>query len=283
MTIYNGYRTKAAALRALHDAGYKFVSLLSRADSNPKLAKNGKLGVVSAPLHLAPFNLSGFQVCAKASAGCAAACIHFAGNPAHMAGKDASRKDKTRAYFLHRKAFMALLAFEIAALRRKAERNGIKISNMFRERRCAVRLNATSDLPFERRTIDVDGETVSLMDHFADVQFYDYTAIPKRAISWAKRANNWPPNYHITFSRKEDNDDDVRDVLAAGGNVAAVFRGNPFKNGFTSRQLDAVEALGGQTLFDGDVSDYRPDDPRGVIVALKAKGDARKDESGFVI
>lgn len=274
MTIYNGYRTKAAALRALHDAGYKFVSLLSRADSNPKIAKNGKLGVVSAPLHLAPFNLSGFQVCPKASAGCAAACLHTAGNPAHMAGKDASRKDKTRAYFMHRKAFMALLAFEIAALQRKAEKQKM---------RCAVRVNATSDLPFERRTIDVDGETVSLMDHFADVQFYDYTAIPKRAIAWAKRANDWPPNYHITFSRKEDNDADVRDVLAAGGNVAAVFRGNPFKNGFTARQLAAVEALGGQTLFDGDVSDYRPDDPRGVIVALKAKGDARKDESGFVI
>ena len=274
MTIYNGYRTKAAALRALHDAGHKFVSLLSRADSNPKLAKNDKFGVVSSPLHLAPFNLSGFQVCPKASDGCAAACLHTAGNPAHMAGKDASRKDKTRAYFMHRDAFMALLAFEIAALQRKAEKQ---------ELRCAARLNATSDLPFERRTIDVDGETVSLMDHFADIQFYDYTAIPKRAIAWAKRANDWPANYHITFSRKEDNDDDVRDVLAAGGNVAAVFRGNPFKNGFTARQLAAVEALGGQTLFDGDVSDYRPDDPRGVIVALKAKGDARKDESGFVI
>ena len=274
MAIYNGYRTKAAALRALHDAGYKFVSLLSRADSNPKLAKNEKLGVVSAPLHLAPYNLSGFQVCAKASVGCAAACLHTAGNPAHMAGKDASRKDKTRAYFLHRDAFMALLAFEIAALQRKAEKQKM---------RCAVRVNATSDLPFERRTIDVDGETVSLMDHFADVQFYDYTAIPKRAIAWAKRANDWPANYHITFSRKEDNDGDVRDVLAAGGNVAAVFRGNPFKHGFTARQLAAVEALGGQTLFDGDVSDYRPDDPRGVIVALKAKGDARKDTSGFVI
>ena len=274
MTIYNGYRTKAATLRALRDAGYKFVSLLSRPNSNPKLAKNDKLGVVSAPLHLAPYNLSGFQVCAKASAGCAAACIHFAGNPAHMAGKDASRKDKTRAYFMHREAFMALLAFEIAALQRKAGKAKM---------RCAVRLNATSDLPFERRTIDVDGQTVSLMDHFADVQFYDYTAIPKRAIAWAKRDNNWQPNYHMTFSRKEDNDDDVRDVLAAGGNVAVVFHGNPFKHGFTARQLDAVEALGGQTLFDGDVSDYRPDDPRGVIVALKAKGDARKDESGFVI
>ena len=280
MTIYNGYRTKAAALRALREAGYKFVSILSRPNSNPKLAKNGKLGVVSAPLHLAPYDLSGFQVCPKASAGCAAACLHTAGNPAHMAGKDASRKDKTRAYFMHREAFMALLAFEIAALQRKVK---INLKNIFRSKRCAVRLNGTSDLPFERRKIDVDGQTVRLMDHFADVQFYDYTAIPKRAIAAATGADNWPSNYHMTFSRKEDNDDDVRDVLAAGGNVAVVFHGNPFKHGFTARQLDAVEALGGQTLFDGDVSDYRPDDPRGVIVALKAKGDARKDESGFVI
>ena len=41
--------------------------------------------------------------------------------------------------------------------------------------------------------------------------------------------------------------------------------------------------LGAKTFFDGDQSDYRPDDPRGVIVALKAKGDARADKSGFVI
>ena len=144
MAIYNGYRTKAAALRALHDAGHKFVSLLSRADSNPKLAKNEKLGVVSAPLHLAPYNLSGFQVCAKASVGCAAACLHTAGNPAHMAGKDASRKDKTRAYFSHRDAFMALLAFEIAALQRKAERNGIKIGKVVS---LLVKLKSGSALP----------------------------------------------------------------------------------------------------------------------------------------
>jgi len=47
--------------------------------------------------------------------------------------------------------------------------------------------------------------------------------------------------------------------------------------------MDAVDKLGGAVLYDGDVTDYRPEDPKGVIVALKAKGDAKGDTSGFVI
>ena len=36
-------------------------------------------------------------------------------------------------------------------------------------------------------------------------------------------------------------------------------------------------------MIDGDVSDVRFNDPKGVIVGLRAKGDAKKDTSGFVI
>jgi hypothetical protein len=36
-------------------------------------------------------------------------------------------------------------------------------------------------------------------------------------------------------------------------------------------------------VIDGDVNDLRPLDETGVIVGLKAKGDAKKDTSGFVI
>jgi hypothetical protein len=36
-------------------------------------------------------------------------------------------------------------------------------------------------------------------------------------------------------------------------------------------------------VADGDAHDYRPADPTGCIVALKAKGDARHDTSGFVV
>ena len=108
-------------------------SLLAKPEANPKLAKGLKQGVLSAPLHLAPFNLSGHQVCAKASKGCAAACLHTAGNPAHMPGKERARVAKTKAYFAAREAFMLVLVAEIAALEKKAARLGFKP---------AVRLNA---------------------------------------------------------------------------------------------------------------------------------------------
>lgn len=270
MTI-NGYKTKAAALRYLREQGHKFSGLLAAPDSNPKVAKNGKLGVMTAPLHLAPFDLSGFQVCPQASAGCAAACLHTAGNPAYMAGKDKSRKDKTQAYFKHRDAFMAVLAFEIAALSRRAKAAGMQHG---------IRLNATSDLPWEVRTINVDGVEKRLMDFFPEVEFYDYTKVTKRALAYC--AGKMPGNYHITFSKTEDNDADVIKVMSAGGSVAMVYSADAYKKVLAMGTFECQYGFPARAI-DGDEHDFRPADPKGVIVALKAKGDARHDTSGFVL
>lgn len=276
MITFNGYKTAAAARRDLRNAGFNIHNLLTAPESNPKVAKNGKLGVLSAPLHLAPFNLSGFQVCPQASAGCAAACLHTAGNPAYMDQKAASRKTKTLAYFKAREAFMALLAFEIAALARKAVSLGMEPG---------VRLNATSDLPWEIRTVTVQvgDETpreYKLMDWFNAVEFYDYTKVTKRALAWAQ--GRMPSNYHLTFSRTENNDDDVYRVLTAGGNVAIVMTRDRYKRAVEVGSIrmwvhDRFDAI------DGDEHDFRPTDPKGCIVALKAKGDAKGDTSGFVL
>jgi len=43
------------------------------------------------------------------------------------------------------------------------------------------------------------------------------------------------------------------------------------------------ESYASRPTFDGDQSDLRFLDPTGVVVALKAKGKAKKDTSGFVI
>ena len=223
------------------------------------------------------YNLSGFQVCAQASAGCAAACLHTAGNAVYMAKKDASRKAKTVAYFTERDAFMAVLFFEIAALERKANQRDMK---------CGIRLNATSDLPWERRKVNVDGTDVFLMDYFPEVQFYDYTKITKRAIAFA--TGDTPENDHLTFSKTEANDSDCIKVLEAGGNVAVVCSLPVYKTAKATGSLpypyDTPDAI------DGDAHDYRPVDGDrrgnirgGLIVALKAKGDAKHDTSGFVI
>ena len=261
MAIFNDYTGKASVLRHLKAQGLQVNAGLSKPESNPKVMKNMLKGVLASPLHLSPASLSGFNVCPQSSAGCRNACLHSAGNPLYKAGKYKARLAKTKAYFEERKAFVALIAFEIEALQIKALRMGMQ---------CAVRLNATSDIAWERVAVNVNGtDYKNLMEAFPKCEFYDYTKVTKRAIAWGK-AKAWPSNYHITFSKAEDNDHAVKLVLAAGGNVAAVFDKVPSE-------------WNGTQVIDGDEHDFRPLDPRGCIVGLKAKGDAKADTSGFVV
>lgn len=274
MTV-NGFASKAAALREIRAAGFKVAGLLGAPGSNPKVAKNGKVGVLTSQLHLTPANASGFEVCPMRSAGCTAACLHTAGNPAYMAHKFASRQAKTEAYFKVRKAFVALLAFEIRSLERKAKREGMQ---------AGVRLNATSDLPWEAVALEIDGGKVAnLMVAFPDVEFYDYTKVTKRAIKWGR--GQMPRNYHLTFSKAEDNDAAVHEVLRNGGNVSVVMSSERYKAHVASGSM--AHGWDGDTVTvpvtDGDKHDFRPVDPVGCVVALKAKGDARQDTSGFVL
>lgn len=51
--------------------------LLTR--DNPKTVKGRKDNIMTAIMHLAPHTLSGANVCAHATAGCAAACLNTAG------------------------------------------------------------------------------------------------------------------------------------------------------------------------------------------------------------
>ena len=39
----------------------------------------------------------------------------------------------------------------------------------------------------------------------------------------------------------------------------------------------------GYAVYNGDETDVRFKDPKGVVVGLIAKGDAKKDETGFVV
>jgi hypothetical protein len=260
MAIYNGFKSKAAAMRVLRDNGFVFGSALAKPESNPKLAKNMKQGVLSAPLHLAPARLSGFNVCPQASKGCIAACLNTAGNPLYREAKAKARHARTLAYFNAREAFVAVVAFEIEALAIKADKMAMQ---------AGVRLNATSDIAWERVPLTVNGKPVkNLMSAFYTVEFYDYTKTTKRALQWA--AGLMPDNYHLTFSKSESNDSDVEKVIKAGGNVAAVFDQLP-------------ESYLGAPVINGDEHDFRPLDPKGVIVGLKAKGEAKQDSTGFVI
>jgi hypothetical protein len=101
------------------------------------------------------------------------------------------------------------------------------------------------------------------MAMFPTVQFYDYTKIQNR--------RDLPANYHLTFSLAESNDEQARLAIANGMSVAVVFRTKDFPTTFM-----------GLPVVNGDETDLRFLDDAGSIIALKAKGKARKDDTGFV-
>ena len=219
-------------------------------DANAKTVKGQGRGYMTAILYLAPADESGYEVCAMASAGCRKACLNKAGMGA-FSTVQAARIAKTRLYFEDREAFMAQLVSEVRAFIRKAIKLGLIP---------VVRLNGTSDIPWER--VPVEGKA-NIMELFPSVQFYDYT----------KRHNrrNLPANYHLTFSLAEDNDSRAGAAATNGANIAVVFRTDKFPTTFM-----------GMPVVDGDADDLRFLDGRGVVVGLKAKGPAKKDTSGFV-
>lgn len=252
--------------------------LLTRPEANAKIAKGLSINIMTAPMHLAPANLSGFEVCAMRSEGCTRACLNTAGRGVFDSTQEA-RIARTRLYFEDRGLFISILIAEIAALSRKARRLGYTP---------AVRLNATSDIPFERVHFEYQGQRTNIFELFPEVVFYDYT----------KRANRFSPdrplpsNYSLTFSLSEDNDADALTVLQNGGTVAAVFdtkRNAPLPKWFQFHDGHGhtvhptpVTKLNLFPIIDGDKHDYRPADPKSTIIGLRAKGDAIGDTSGFV-
>lgn len=266
---------------------YPVGGLLTTPVANPKIAKNMKEGVevMTVALHLAPYDLGGYQVCPNATKGCAAACLHTAGNPIYMENKGRARSIRTQLFFEKRNFFVAWLIEELTQYVVKAEKEGVKLG---------CRLNATSDFPWETLKINHGArEAATIFELFPEVEFYDYTKRPKRNVSHI-------PNYSLTFSLAEDNDADAIKALERGMNVAVVFdtkRNKPLpqfmqqiRHISTPKQnLLKAGGIPGATkesaqwpVIDGDEHDFRPIDPKGVIVGLRAKGDAIGDESGFV-
>lgn len=227
-------------------------NLFTRA--NPKTRKGEALGYDTLVLHLAPASVSGFNVCPDSTPGCREACLNTAGR-GFMAPIQAARIRRTRAFFADRPAFMRQLAHEIRLASARAHRSG---------RNLAVRLNGTSDLPWER--ITCDEWRGSLMDLFPHIQFYDYTKSLARALAFRK-STTWPQNYHLTFSMSECNAHDAAVALESGCSVVVV----------ASFPHDPTAEV------NGDSHDLRFLNPPGSMILLKPKGRAKRDTSGFVV
>jgi hypothetical protein len=217
--------------------------------NNTKIKKGEKLGWTTHGLSLAPYTLSGKNFCPHASEGCAIACLNTAGMGVFSNVQEA-RIAKSKFFIENRSEFLAQLEKELETIHKKATKGG----------KFSVRLNVLSDLPWHN-LIDMEGD-------FPLIQFYDYTPNPSRMIQFLK--GELPSNYHLTFSRKENNQAVVEVISSMGGNIAAVFKSLP-------------ETYLGKQVIDGDETDLRFLDKKNVIVGLKAKGKAKKDSSGFVI
>lgn len=222
--------------------------------NDAKTVKGEKRGYLTGILYLAPAHESGVNVCPFSSPACRHDCLYTAGRGNFDSVKKA-RIAKTKYFHSDRAAFLEQLGIEILKLKAKAARAGMTP---------CVRLNGTSDLEWHRM-----GKG-ALMERFRDVQFYDYTPNHVRYVQWME--SKLPPNYHLTFSRKEDNEAISKAIAASGGNVAVVFADKQFPETFWDRPV-----------VNGDESDLRFLDPKGVVVALSAKGKAKKDQSGFVV
>ena len=224
-------------------------------DTNAKTVKGQTLGFLTGILYLAPSDQSGHQVCPMAKlAQCEAPCLYTAGRGA-MSSVQRARLNRTALFFNEREWFMQQLVHDISSLVRKAARRGMTP---------LVRLNGTSDIRWENIRM-ADGRTI--FEIFPDVQFYDYTKLANR--------RDVPANYDLTFSYSGAAGfrEYARRAIDAGMRVAVVFR----------TRESIPETFQGLQCIGGDDSDVRHLEPRGVVVALYAKGPARRDVSGFVV
>ncbi len=222
-----------------------------------KVQKGRKIGFETAVIYLAPAVESvaygGEDTCLGRSRGCTLACLGHRSDRLRMVSGANAKAWKTLLWIYRGDLFISLLSREVYNLRNRAIHAGLTP---------AVRFNGSSDYAIEALIGDV-------IARFSDVVWYDYTKLVARAMPKRKR----PSNYHITFSRSEDNETDCLKVLRAGGNVAIVFT-----------DLEKAMRTGWKRfrVIDGDETDARPTDDAGVVVGLSPKARVQ-DGSGFFV
>lgn len=232
---------------------------------NPKVLKGVAQGYNTYILHLAPADLSGYETCPKRTAGCTAACLNTAGRGGMFKTGETTntiqqaRIRKTKMFFEDRNTFMNQLVKDIElGIKQSLKINLIPV----------FRLNGTSDISWEKYSVVRDGiRYTNIFEAFPNVTFYDYTKVLGRKVNTIK-------NYHLTFSAADGNDTDVIKAITEGYNIAVVFG--------IKKTLPMPDTYMDIPVFNGDESDLRFLDPKGVIVGLYAKGKAKKDDTGFV-
>lgn len=227
--------------------------------TNAKTIKGDGDEYLTAILYMTPYKVMVdgklFNSCSMAAmASCIDGCLYSAGRGAFN-NVQTARQRKAEWFYRDRDSFMAQLVIDVA-----------KFANYCRKRdiQPCIRLNGTTDIRWE--LILIDGKNI--FELFPSVQWYDYTKIPNRKVSHLS-------NYHLTWSYSAANpkyEQLFDQVISNGMSVAVVFR-KPVN----------LKTWRGYKVVDGDKDDLRFLDPKQSIVALYAKGKAKKDNSGFVV
>jgi len=206
------------------------------------------------------------SLCPYATKGCTAACLGISAGRMRFTSVQLAQINRTRLFHQSKKAYFIVLVDEILRAKRKAEREGLKLS---------IRLNGTSDILWEYMKFEI-GEIAfyDIFQAFPDVMFYDYTKVPYK---YRKDAVDLP-NYSLTYSYTGEpvSVERANEYIDAGCSVSVVYTGDPSPK---------LKKLFPKCWYyvNGDVHDMRFFDPAGSIVLLKAKGDAKRDRSGFVV
>lgn len=220
------------------------ISYLGGVAISSKLVHSKSVNVATYGVYLAPYDLSGYNVCPN-SKHCKDTCLFKSGHAMMeiLAGKNKivnSRIKKTKLFFENKELFMEILISEIASAKKVWESKGFFFS---------VRLNCTSDIDINK--FNYKGKNIC--DIFPDVQFYDYTKV----YSYLDNVYKYP-NYDITYSYNGYNDVTCKKALERGFRIAVVFEKLP-------------KMFNGYPVINGDNSDYRPMDGKNVVVGLKVK------------
>jgi hypothetical protein len=221
--------------------------ILRDGKSNSKIRKNP---FRTWNVALAHANTSGYEVCPYRSEGCTEACNSMAGR-GHMPSVQQARIRLTRRFFEDRVGFLAQLQSELD----NANRLMVRTNDTG-----LVRLNTSSDIAWER---------MIRIDH-SNLRYYDYTKSLDRAMM-SLNGHKLYNSYRLCYSWNENsNEADVESYLDAGGTVAVVVD-VPY-----NPQSGVVGSLPtvwkGRPMIDGDETDDRYHDPKGVWIGLRLKG-----------
>ncbi len=234
-------------------------------DTNAKTVKGQSHGYLTGVMYLAPAMQSGTQMCPFAAlAQCEEPCLYTAGRGAFNSVQQA-RLTKTHAFIQNREWFMESLARSIEHLMRRADKLALVP---------VARPNGVQDVAWENVSVPTRrtrrGTFRNIFECFPDLQFYDYTKTVKRLTTTRGIAN-----YDLTFSYSDAPayQKYVDQAIREKARLAVVFRD----------RARIPETFRGMHCIDGDDSDLRFLEPQGCVVALYAKGRARKSTSPLVV